>query len=512
MRRILLIALIMLGGCTERPIKNAPVPVSSLAQDLPTYKAPLVPELEPLPLVDHTGDLALHQALALSLLHNPQLQAHAWDLRGAEAAVLQNRLRLNPVLGLKVENVGGNNALSGFDGAVNTLRITQAIELGDKRLKRTRLAQQQHALSNWDYEAQRLQVIAQTGHRYIDVLAATQNLKLSNQALTLAQGLYTIIKSRTVQGVAATVELDKARIQVNTRKIDLENRTRQLTALRHHLAAMWDTSAPEFGQLLGSLQDIPVLPTYAHLETLIKRNPDLARWSAEISARQAALELANTRAIPNLIVGGGVRRFNATDDDAFVFELGLPLPLVNRNQGAKRQARYNLQQAKALQRQAHANAHTTLQQMFQDLSAAHYAQSLLNNESLPAARAAFNAAQKAFTQGVTDYLNVLDAERTLIASQYEHIAALSAFHKTLMSVEAFLGTSVGTMTRTTDPPAGNGIDNTQSVSREALGLIRAGDCIGRILGPNIKRSGIQQLDLKRDQGGTPLVNRLGRGR
>ncbi len=442
MRWTVLIVLALVFGCTERPVKPTHVPVSSLAGDLPSYRAPVVPGPEHRAPVEHTGELTLRQALALALLHNPQLEAHAWDLRAAEAAILQNRLRLNPVLGLKVENVGGDRALSGFDSAVSTLRVSQAIELGGKRLKRTRLAEQQHALSQWDYEAQRLQVIAQTGHRYIDVLAAQETRRLSEQALQLTEALYAIVKRRADQGVAATVELDKARVQVNTRKIDLENQTHQLRALRQHLAAMWECNSPAFGELTGALQDPPDLPAYADLATLIERNPDLARWSTEIATRQAALDLARTRAIPNLSIGGGVRRFNATDNDALVFELGLPLPLIDRNQGAKRQARYHLQQAKALQRQARSTTHATLQQMFQDLSAAHYAHSLLKDESLPAARAAFDGAQKAFTQGVTDYLNVLDAERTLIATQYHCIAALSAYHKTFISVEAFLGSHI----------------------------------------------------------------------
>lgn len=444
MRIMLSIGLCFVVGCAGLPRTDDPPPPRELARDLPTFQAPPEPDQEPERPVrpEPTGTLTLQQALSLSLLYNPQLESYAWHLRAREAAVLQSHLSPNPVLGLKVENFGGSDALSDFDGAISTLRISQAIELGDRRLKRTRLAQQEQALSAWDYEAQRLQVIAQTGQHYLAVLAAQQNILLADQSLKLAEDLYAVIEDRANQGILPAVERDKARVQLAQRRIEREKQVRQQSALRQQLAAMWDSSTTDFNELSGDLHAIADLPTYAALRKHLEQNPELARWSTEIAARQAAIELADSGAIPDLTLGAGLRRFNLTDNHALVFEMGIPLPLTNRNQGAKRQARYQLQQTKAQQRHARTTAQTRLHELLQNLHAEHYAATTLRDESIPAAQAAFQAARERFDRGVTDYLHVLDAERTYITTQYEAVSALTGYHQTLIRIESFLGISL----------------------------------------------------------------------
>jgi cobalt-zinc-cadmium efflux system outer membrane protein len=390
--------------------------------------------------VEPSGDLALAQALSLSLLHNPQLEASAWQLSAREAAILQNTLRPNPVLGLKVENFGGDGTLREFDSAMTTLRISQAIELGQKRMKRTRVARNEHTRSAWDYEAQRLNVIGETGRRYVDVLARQQDLDLAQQALKLANGLHVIVKDRIDQGVTPTSELDKTLVQVTARKIDLENKTQRLKSSRQRLAAMWGSNTPQFSQLTGQLTDVQDIPALDDLMRLIHRNPDIARWTTEIALRKAVVDLSSAKAYPNLTIGGGMRRFNATNQDAYVFEVGMPLPLIDRNQGAIRRARFDLLTAKALERDAQTTVHTRLNELHNTLCANHHAVTALRDQSLPAAQSAFNAAQKAFQHGVTDYINVLDAERTLISTQYTYIDSLAAYHRTIITLEAFLGT------------------------------------------------------------------------
>jgi len=439
---ILVPCLTLVTGCSKTSLTGEGPQPGPLARDLPTFQTPKSPEAVVAEKIEPTGDLSLVQALSLSLLHNPKLEASAWQLSASEAAILQNTLSPNPVLGLKVENVGGNGTLSEFDGAVTTLRISQAIELGDKRGRRTRLAQNEHTRSAWDYEAKRLNVIGETGRRTIDVLARQQELELAQQALKLANDLRVIVEDRTHQGVTPTSELDKTLVQVTARQIDLENKTQELKSSRQRLAAMWGSNTAQFSQLAGQLTDIHDIPVLDDLIRLVHRNPDMARWSNEIALRKAAVDLSTARAIPNLTVGGGMRRFNATSQDAYVFELGMPLPLIDRNQGARREARFNLLTAKALQRDAQTTVHTRLNELHNTLCANHHAVTALRDRSLPAARSAFSAAQKAFQHGVTDYINVLDAERTLINTQYKYIDSLAAYHKTTITLEAFLGTSV----------------------------------------------------------------------
>jgi cobalt-zinc-cadmium efflux system outer membrane protein len=395
--------------------------------------------------LDPNVPITLKKSLALALLHNPELEAFSWQVRAQEANILQKSLRPNPVLGTKVENFGGPDPMNGFEGAMTTFRISQLIELGDKRMKRTRLAETNHALSAWDYEAKRLEIITEVARRYIEVLADQRRVELAERTLELSQQLYEIVKDRARVGVIPTVEVDKAVVRVSTEQILLHKARRKLESSRQQLCAMWADSAPRFADALGELTVVEDIPTQDQLTKLVSQNPDIARWSAEISQRQAALDLARSQAIPSVSVVAGIRRFNATDENALVFEMGLPVPIVDRNQGVRLQARYNLLKAKSQQKDVEVKVRTLLIANHKKLAGAHHEVVTLRDITLPAARSAYNAARKAFEKGLTNFIDVLDADRTLVNSERQYIESLSAYHKTLTTLEGLVGQSPAAM-------------------------------------------------------------------
>ncbi|MHC4166404.1 MAG: TolC family protein [Planctomycetota bacterium] len=451
LRRILALACTMLVvttlGCRTSGSADDQPASRPLGRDLPTYEPPAYSDIDLASPADEqpvepNTPITLRQSLALALLHNPALQSFSWQLRAQEANILQQSLSPNPVLGAKVENFGGSDPMNSFEGAMTTFRISQLIELGDKRVKRTRLAEKNHALSAWDYEAKRLQVITEVARRFIEVLADQHRVELSQQTLDLAQQLYDIVKDRARVGVIPTVEVDKSVVRVSTEQIILNKARLKLESSRQLLSAMWGNPAPTFAGALGDLTDVEDIPTQDHLMELVHQNPDIARWSTEIAQRRAALELAQSQAVPSASVIAGVRRFSADDENALVFELGLPLPIVDRNQGGRQEAQYNLHKAKSQQKDAEIRVRTLLVAFHKTLAGAHHEVVTLRDTTLPAARSAYDAARKAFENGLTNYIDVLDAERTLVSSERRYIEALSLYHQTLTALEGLLGQSL----------------------------------------------------------------------
>jgi len=98
-------------------------------------------------------------------------------------------------------------------------------------------------------------------------------------------------------------------------------------------------------------------------------------------------------------------------------------PLLERNQGRILEARYQLAATRAKQKNAEALLHTEIRTAHSDLTSAIFTATTLRSETLPSARSAFDAAQNAFQNGKSDYLNVLDAERTLIEVERKLINA-----------------------------------------------------------------------------------------
>jgi len=84
-------------------------------------------------------------------------------------------------------------------------------------------------------------------------------------------------------------------------------------------------------------------------------------------------------------------------------------------------------------------AEASLADACEALSSSYSEAAALKQSALPAARSAFDAAEEGFRQGKFDYLEVLDAQRTLVESRGQYIAALAEYHKSVAEVERLTG-------------------------------------------------------------------------
>jgi outer membrane protein, heavy metal efflux system len=182
------------------------------------------------------------------------------------------------------------------------------------------------------------------------------------------------------------------------------------------------------------------------LEDLIRRltqNPDLARWATELAQRQAAIDLEESRAIPDLTVSLGVTQFTDSDDSALLAGVSIPLPVLNRNQGNIEAAHQRLTKAMEERRAAEVLVTTALNTAYQSLAAAHAEVTTLRQEVLPGAESAFEAASRGYRLGKFGFLDVLDAQRTLFGAKAQYLRALASYHQAVAEVERLIGEPVG---------------------------------------------------------------------
>lgn len=433
MKRIALlcVAAALLGGCASPLDESWPEP-RPLGREITTFRPAAAPPrhgeaaIAPAPQID--GELTLRRALALALLHNPDLAAFGYDVRAAEARILQAGVIPNPVAGVMVENFAGSGPFRDGDATMTTLRISQLIELAGKRQKRADLARRQADLAGWDYEAQRLSVFVETGDRFIELLANQRRVELAQRTLALTEQVYDVVADRVNAGVAPTAERDKANVRVSQERIALQRAERQLEAARQRLAAMWSSREARFDLAVGDLDEVAALPGVPALRPALDQHPRIARWDDEIAERRAAIALERAQAWPDVAIGPGIRYMDDTDENALVVEAMVPLPLFDRNQGNILAARYGLARARAQREAALNGIHAEFAASYHQTAAAAREATILREQTLPAARSAFEAARSAFREGVSDYLDVLDAERTLVETERQLIDALADYH------------------------------------------------------------------------------------
>ena len=436
---------VFVSGCMEPTTGRSWPPPPSSEQALNTSR-PFMKSSADVPdeyeIAEPNGVLTLRRALSLTLMKNPVLKAYSLETRAADARALQAGLRPNPELGIEVENVGGSGALSGFDSAETTIAISQLIELGNKAEKRRKVALLEKDLSGWDYEARRLDVLTEAGKSFIELLAVQERTELLAELVDVSEQTLKSVTQRVEAGKDSPVEKIKASVALSTVQIEHRQSLQELEKARKLVASFWGNEQPQFIRAQGQLDTITDIPEIDNLRQMLIQNPQLARWEKEIARDKAALELARSKAKPDISIGAGIRRFSETDDNAFVFGVGIPLPISDRNQGGRMEAAYNLSKSYEEQRAARIEVTNRFNQIFTDLSVSFNKIKELRASILPGARDVFDASREAYAEGKIDYLNVLDAQRTYFVSQTEYLDALVSYHKAKTDMEGLVGNSM----------------------------------------------------------------------
>jgi cobalt-zinc-cadmium efflux system outer membrane protein len=199
-----------------------------------------------------------------------------------------------------------------------------------------------------------------------------------------------------------------------------------------------------FARAAGDLTAIRDLPSIAALTSRLADNPELARWATEISQRQAALSLEKARRIPDLTLTVGYRRFDDLGVAAYVAGVSLPLPVFDRNSGGTDEAQSRLSKAYEERRAAEARVSAALSEAYGALANAHAEVTLLRETVLPRSRQVFDAVNEGYRLGRFGYLDVLEAQRTLIGAGGQYLRAASDYHKAVATVERLVGAPLTT--------------------------------------------------------------------
>ena len=389
--------------------------------------------------------LTLRDVLALALVHNPELNMFSLEMRAVQARELQAGLWPNPEIGVEVENVGGTGEFRGSDAEETTIELSQLLELGNKSRNRKRVASFEKELADFDYRRKKLDIFSDTAKAFIFVLKTQEKVQLSNELLKLSEESFRIVEKRVNAGKDSPVEINRAKVAMTNARITLHEHEQILEYARGQLASFWGQDKPLFRHAAGDLTTIEQLPALENLADRLKQNPEYLQWDTQIKKSRAMLDLERSNAVGDVTLSAGMRRFSETDNDAFVFGVSIPLPLSDRNQGAKQAAVYHLAQSREGKKAAWLKLQNELNQTYRELATAFRHATSLETDALPAATEMFNAATRAYEQGKLDYLNVLDTQRTLFEVKNDYLESLAVYHSAKTEIERLVGSQLQTI-------------------------------------------------------------------
>ena len=384
--------------------------------------------------------LTMDQALEAAFSNNPELAAAQWDIGIAQGDLQQAGLMPNPQVSWEAEDTRRNSRTT-------TVLINQQIELGGKRGARVDVASRNQDAVGIELERKRNVLRADVIQAFSSSSTAQQRVLLARQSLELAERGLRVAQGRIKSGKTSPVEGTRAEVQLSEVRLELRRAERDEASALQQLALVMGAPLPVFLVVGDSSRSMPAVPDPLLLLDRIDRTAELRLAALQIDQREASLELERAQRIPDLTVSVGSQYDALERERVNVVGLSMPIPLFNRNQGNVLAAARRTDQARDLRNASELRLRTEIQTTLDQWRTANTEVASFNQTILPAAQSAVDTATRGFEMGKFNFLDVLDAQRTLISARTQYIQAITEATNAWVRIERIFG-DIAPITRT----------------------------------------------------------------
>lgn len=392
--------------------------------------------------LSHSAEpLTLAAAVDRTLRSNPDLAALPARQREQNARIELAGLRPPLAFDAQIENMLGSGGYRDLDGAETSLSLSQVIELGDQRRKRLAAARGTMDALELAQTVAQLDAVAETTRRYIELASEEQQRILAMEWLAASQRKTNDVERRVKAARDPEVELVRARIDLSRAELGVRVAADRVRIAQRKLAAMWGAMEPDFERIEANLFDLPNIESLQQRTEKIASSADFLLFATEIRQREAEVELAKAEARASITVSAGIRRLEATGDQAFIAGFSMPLSSARyaRPRIAEAQARRDgleLERTAAL-----IKARASLFEVAARLKHAVEEAQTLRDDLIPRMETAVKATEYAWQRGRYGYIELSEAQREQLALRLALITAATNAHLYRIEIERLTGDS-----------------------------------------------------------------------
>ena len=393
------------------------------------------------------GSLRLEDLERIALANNPTLKQAALEVTAAAGRMKQAGLYPNPVLSAVGEEVSAGPVIRGgeFGGG-----FQQRIVTGNKLGLSRRVAEQDRLAAEHSAQAQRQRVLNAVRVLYYQALGDQRLVQVRGQLAGLAREVVRISgemgnvgQSDRPDQLFADIEAERLDLGLVTARNALERTWRQITAVLNDPALR-----PVL--LEGDLETIPTIEADQALERIYAESPDLRTAQVNTTRSEIALKRARREPIPDLLVSGGVR-YNRelleltpggnlrrpVGPEGF-FEIGIQIPIFNRNQGAVAAAKAEAEKARLEVDRTKLALKARLATVYRDYKDATATAERYRTKMIPKAQQAYDLYLNSFRGMAAAYPQVLISQRNLFQLQEDYVTALVAAWQRSVEIQGLL--------------------------------------------------------------------------
>jgi len=326
---------------------------------------------------------------------------------------------------------GNTNFNAGtYDDYRAALNLSWEVDLWGRVRRQIGTAVAEKEAAEYEYQGAILSLRGEVARSYFSLRFADAEIALLERTAAIRAEARRLMKARAKGGASSRIDLERAITEHESVLAELAQARARRGGFENALAALTGRSAAGFK--IAADPDLPTIPAPVRAvpSELLRRRPDLAAAERRLAAASETIGLAIASYLPRLAIAGEGGFASLSTSDLFdsgskLWSLGpeLDLPIF---QGGRAFA--DKHRAEAAYREALANYRDTLLRAVRETE-----DSLGDLQHLAAAarsrQRGANAADKAATLtrkryrgGISDYFEVVDADRTALAEQRAALA------------------------------------------------------------------------------------------
>jgi len=387
-----------------------------------------------------------------ALASNGRMAAARLEIDRARARLRQAGLRPNPSMEFLQENGAFNSP--GERGT--TIGFSLPLELAGQRGRRIDLARAELEASEAEVADRERRLASEVRMAYAEALAALRELEVTQNLNSLDVETARIVGARVEEGDAAPLELNLLRTEIDrlwARRVLIEGRLQAALLRLKQLAGI----PPEETLRLREELTAPMLPDpptslEAAVEIALRSRPDLlfARLSEEVA--RAGYRLAKAQAAPQFTASVQYSDVLGTFEDTpaglisgrdkvLGFGVSITLPIFNRNQGAKAEARASITQAQKQREFLESTVRAEVASAYYRYEVARAALQTYERGVIERSTQNVRTVRAAYETGAFRVTELLAEQRRLIEMQREMTEAMVERYRALSDLQAAIGGS-----------------------------------------------------------------------
>lgn len=357
--------------------------------------------------------VTLTDLLFLAEQANPELRSSRSAVGIAAGQAWQAGLYPNPMGYATSSEMGLED-----DSPTVIVGIEQPIVIGNRLRAAVAEADAEETARLADVGRVRLEVFGRVAELHARVQSLDAQFELVDELISIGEKTLEIAVTRFQARAVAEPDVIRPRVEVHQLRADRQRIAQELAAVEKQLGLALDTDPISADRLESSISMTPMPLDEDHLAASVEAgHPALIVADREIDAAEAAIKRIRADRVPDLNLTAGVGYSEEDDQGIAEIGIGVEIPLWDRLQGDLVSARFDLMKRRSDKTATRNRLLSELADAKGAYDAAREQLRVIRDDVVPDAQRAFDLIDESYRAGRASFIDLLDAQRTLMQSR-----------------------------------------------------------------------------------------------